>query len=62
MVGAVPLLLGAVSMVMVAMFWRDVAAARSVIDGRGTEVWRWKRLVRLRVSGSAMKIGWGCCR
>ena len=52
-VGAGPLLLGAVSMVTLEMFWRDLAAASSVIDGRGTDVWRWKRLVGSMVRGNA---------
>ena len=53
MVGAGPLL-GFVSKVTLEMSWRDRAAARSVIDGRGTAVWSWKRLVGLIVSGNAI--------
>ena len=52
MVGAGPLL-GFVSKETLEMSWRDRAAASSVIDGRGTAVWRWNRLVGLIVSGNA---------
>ena len=53
MVGAGPLL-GSVAKATLEMSWRDRAAARSVIDGRGTAVWSWKRLVGLIVSGNAI--------